>query len=251
MSFKASGTLRSVLTLCLALSTYVLPVLSAPAPTGDTSPWIPRSLKSLFEPRVASNLCGGTGLYITNKGSGTQSFIVFGGGKEYGDAITSAPIKTVTLASGKSEAVPLTVNFEGHVQRGNLLPATWVELTMKNGASDGDVSLEIGCDGPVEVQASAWGGGGTPPVFGFSKDIVTGAPTDALWQGEILGGSSATGNKAALDATWNSVTGAVQNANALAWAQKMGITQEQAYLTGGVGTGQAIATDNCLLVTFY
>lgn len=245
MSFKASGTLRSVLTLCIALSATILPVLSAPAPTGDTSPWVPRSLKSLFEPRATGNKCGGTGLYITNSGSGSQTYTIFEGKW----SITSNPYKSVTLAGGKSAPVTLPSGFVGHVQRGSLLPATWVELNMVAGAADGDVSLEIGCDGAVQVQASAWGEGGAPPVFGFKQDIVTGAPADTKWQGETLGGSSTTGNHAALDATGTLATG-VKNQNTLTYVQGK-LSQTDAYLWGGTGTGQAIASDNCLLVTFY
>ena len=245
MSFKASGTLRSVLTLCLALSATIIPVLSAPALTGDTSPWIPRSLKSLFEPRAAGNKCGGTGLYITNSGGSSQTFTIFEGQW----SIVSNPYKSVTLGGGKSASVTLPSGFIGHVQRGNILPATWVELYMTPGAADGDVSLEIGCDGAVQVQASAWGEAGAPPVFGFSQDIVTNAPANTKYQGENIGSSATTSNFEALDATGTVATG-VKNQNTLTYVQSK-LSQNDAYLWGGTGTGQAVATDNCLLVTFY
>ena len=249
MSFKASGTLQSALTLCLAFSATILPVLSAPAPTDNTSLWIPRSLKSLFEPRAAVNKCGGTGLYITNGGSGTQTFTVFGGGAT--SAIVSDPYKSVTLAAGKSAAVILPVNFDGHVQRGSVLPATWVELNMVDGKTDGDVSLEIGCDGPVTVQASAVAGGGTPPKFGFSNNINAKAPADAFFNpqdpvGPPLPGPATTATNV-LDRTGNDV---VINAHTLAYEQSV-LSQSEAYLFGGVGTNQAVASDNCLLITFY
>ena len=249
MSFKASGTLQRVLKIYLALSVSILPVLSAPAPSGTTSPWVPRSLKSLFEPRAAANSCGGTGVYITNGGSGTQSYTVFGGGATY--AINSEPYKTVTLASGKSAAVTLPTGFDGHVQRGNLLPATWVELHMVDGAADGDVSLEIGCDGAATVQASASGSGEKGPLFGFSKDIISGAPADAFFNpanptGENLGGTL-TKSTRVLDATGDDT---VINGNTLKYEQSV-LSQSQAYLFGGVGTNQAVASDNCILITFY
>ena len=249
MSFKASGTLQFVLKIYLALSTTILPVLSAPAPSEATSPWVPRSLKSLFEPRAAANPCGGTGVYITNGGSGSQTYTVFGGGATY--AINSEPYKTVTLAQGKSAAVTLPTGFDGHVQRGNLLPATWVELNIVDGAADGDVSLEIGCDGGATVQASAISGGKKGPVFGFSKDIISGAPADAFFNpanptGENLGGTL-TKSTRVLDATG---TDKVINANTLNYERSV-LSQSQAYLFGGVGTNQAIASDNCILITFY
>ena len=247
MSFKASGTLRSILTLCFTLSATISPTLSAPTPIQNTSPWIPRSLKSLFEPRAATNECKGTGLYITNSGSGSQTYTVFQGAT----SITSDPYKSVTIAKGRSAAVTLPVGFLGHVQRGSLLPATWIELNMESGKADGDVSLEIGCDGAATVRASAISGGGTPPTFGFSKNINANAPADALFNpkiptGEILGGklTTATG---VLDATGDAT---VINQHTLTYEQSV-LSQSQAYLFGGVGTNQAIASDNCLLVTFY
>ena len=249
MSFQASGTLRSALTLCLALSATILPVLSAPAPKENTTPWIPRSLKSLFEPRAATNKCGGTGLYITNSGSGSQTFTVFEGKF----SITSNPYKSVPLAPGKGASVSLPPGFIGHVQRGKLLPATWVELNMVAGAADGDVSLEIGCDGAVQVQASAIASKGTPPVYGFSKNIFKDAPADAFFNpanptGENLGGAltKATG---VLDATGDTST-TVINQHTLTYEQSV-LSQSDVYLTGGVGTNQAVASDNCLLITFY
>lgn len=243
MSFKASGTLRSVLTLCLALSAIILPVYSAPAPTGNTSPWIPRSLKSLFEPRAAANKCGGAGVYITNSGSRGQTFTVFEAYLTY--------YSSLTLASGHSAAVTLPIGFVGHVQRGSGLPSTWVELNMVDGAADGDVSLEIGCDGAAMVQASAVGGGGTPPVFGFSKDIISGAPADALYNpasSEELGGPKTIFAKV-LDETGTLATG-VKNQATLTYEQRK-LSQSVAYLWGGTGTRQAIASDNCILITFF
>ena len=249
MPSQASGTLPSIVALSLTLFATFLPVLSAPAPVENVSPWIPRSLKSLFEPRAAKNACGGTGVYITNGGSGHQTYTVFGGGSTF--AINSQPYQSVTVASGKSAAVTLPPNFNGHVQRGNLLPATWVELNMVAGAADGDVSLEIGCDGAATVQASAVSGGGKPPVFGFSKDIISGAPANAFFnpanpKGENLGGTL-TKSTRVLDATG---TDTVVNAATLAYEQSV-LSQSAAYLFGGVGTNQAIASDNCILITFY
>lgn len=249
MFSKASSTLPSVFVLCLAFSASILPVLSAPVRVDSTGSWIPHSLKSFFEPRAVANKCGGTGLYITNGGSGTQTYTVFGGGKTY--AIKSQPYHSITLAPGKSAPVTLPANFDGHVQRGNLLPATWVELNMVPGAADGDVSLEIGCDGAATVQASAISGGGKPPVFGFSKDIISKAPANAFFNpanptGENLGGTL-TKSTRVLDATG---TDKVINGNTLKYEQSV-LSQSQVYLFGGVGTNQAIASDNCILITFY
>ena len=244
MSFKASGTLRSALVLCLTLSATIPPVLSAPTITADASPWIPRSLKSLFEPRAATNKCGGTGLYITNGGSNTQTFKVFEGKW----SINADPFgNPITLAPKASGAVTLPVGFIGHIQRGNLLPATWLEFNMVDGAADGDVSLEMGCDGAATIQASVGSGG----VLGFSKDINVGAPSDAYFNPKDVPTNfpgTATTATNVLDRTGDTLPAI--NANTLAYEQSE-VTQSEVYLTGGSGTNQAIASDNCLLITFY
>ena len=249
MTCKASGTLRKALVLCFTLSTIIPQAISAPASTKINSPWVPDVLKSLFEPRAATNPCGDTGIFITNGGSSTQTYTVFSGGKTF--AINSQPYKSVTLGSGKSAAISLPSNFDGHVQRGNLLPATWVELNMVPGAADADVSLEIGCDGAATVQASAISSGGKGPIFGFSKDIISKAPADAFFNpanptGEILGGTLTKSTKV-LDATG---TDKVINGNTLKYEQSV-LSQSEVYLFGGVGTNQAIASNNCILIKFY
>lgn len=116
---------------------------------------------------------------------------------------------------------------------------------MVAGWADGDVSLEIGCDGAVTVQAS----GG--PVFGFTKDIISHAPADALYNptgNENIAGPKTSFPKV-LDEIGTVATG-VKNQNTLNYVQGV-LSQSQSYLWGGTGTGQAVATDNCLLITFY
>ena len=248
MSSKASGTLRAILTLCLSLSTTVLPVLSAPAPARNSSPWVPRSLKSLFEPRATQNKCNGAnGLYITNSGSGSQTFTVFEGAT----SINANPYTTISLGSGKSKVVALPIGFDGHVQRGKLLPATWVELNMNpaSGVSDADVSLEIGFDGAVEVQGS-----GATSVFGFSQDIRKGAPKDAFFNpadpdpGHPLPGTPTTSTNV-LDIPGDTTSGIINQAT-LTYEQSV-LSQSDAYLIGGTGTNQALSSENCILITFY
>ena len=124
---------------------------------------------------------------------------------------------------------------------------------MVSGAADGDVSLEIGCDGAAQVQASAISGPGTPPTFGFSKNINANAPADALFNpknptGENLGGKLTTATDV-LDATGDDPSKVI-NQHTLTYEQGL-LQQSEVYLTGGVGTNQAIASDNCLLITFY
>ena len=122
---------------------------------------------------------------------------------------------------------------------------------MVEGAADGDVSLEIGCDGAATVQASAVAGGGEGPVFGFTKDIITDAPADALYNpasNEELGGPKTTFAKV-LDETGTEATG-VKNQYTLTYEQDK-LSQSDAYLWSGSGTNQAIASNNCILIDFY
>lgn len=243
MSPQASGTLRSLLSLCFALSSIVAPALAVPTPAEHSSPWLPRSLKSLFEPRD-TNPCGGTGFVLKNKASYPQTFTVFSGKW----SIVSDPIKTVTLGAQGSQVVTLQPNFVGHVQRGAVLPATWVELNMVPGGSDGDVSLEIGCDGAATVQAT--GAGDDQTVWGFTTNVnqrCTGpkcAPADAYYVPgtyEDIGGPLTS----ATDVLDISSKVPVQT------FEQQQLAQAYEYLIGGSGTNQAISSNNCLIITFY
>ncbi|KAM0801826.1 hypothetical protein BDR22DRAFT_888283 [Usnea florida] len=242
---QASGTLRSILSLCLALSTLLTPTLAAPTHPSPSTPWLPRSLKSLFETRQATtNQCGGTGLVIKNGASAPQTITVFQGKW----SIVSDPFTSLTLAAGASQAVPLPDGFIGHVQRGALLPATWVELNMVPGAADGDVSLEIGCDGAATVQAT--GATDDQTVWGFTTNVnerCSGpncAPDSAYFvpgSKEQIGGPL-TPRTDVLDVAANGA--------ALAFEQQV-LSQAMEYLVGGSGTNQAISSNGCLVVTFY
>ena len=120
---------------------------------------------------------------------------------------------------------------------------------MVAGAAWADVSLEIGCDGAATVQANA----ADAPVFGFSAakypDFFKNAPSDAFYHpssGQQLGGKMTTATNV-LDATGDDT---VINQATLTYEQSV-LSQSNVYLTGGSGTNGAIASDNCLLITFY
>ena len=246
----ASGTQNTILLLCIVFTATIPSIVAAPASSQETNTQSPDSLASHFESRDAygSNKCGGIGIYITNKGLTSETYHVFEGNT----TINSIPQADIALSPGASGSIPLPNNFIGHIQRGDLLPAKWVELNMVPGGSDGDVSLEIGCDGPGTVQASVSKEFPNPPIFGFSEDINANAPVAAYFNPENTQhqlGEKLTTAHGVLDAPGDSVNHII-NSVTLEYLQTR-LSQSQAYLIGGVGTNQAKASDNCLLIIFY
>ncbi|KAI6081174.1 hypothetical protein F4821DRAFT_249938 [Hypoxylon rubiginosum] len=97
-------------------------------------------------------------------------------------------MKYVTLSAGQSAFISLPDGFQGRIVRGttdvNLdgqphTLGTWLEIGFdSNGSGKGyaDVSLIRGCDGAVSVSALD----GTGAATGFSQNVLSGAPADAL-----------------------------------------------------------------------
>ncbi|KAL8858752.1 MAG: hypothetical protein Q9178_004669 [Gyalolechia marmorata] len=92
------------------------------------------------------------------------------------------PLKSVRLAPKASRFVPLPASFKGRVQRGTLIPATWVEFQCEaanDHAAHGDISLQQGCDGAATIQGTDGAPHGSGLIGGFTKDIITHAPEKA------------------------------------------------------------------------
>lgn len=253
-SYLASGTLKSVLSLCLALSTTVTPVLSAPTLSETSSAWVPRSLKSLFEPRQAT--CNGVGILLTNSGA-TKSFS-FWTNADYSRTL----LKTVSVNNGDTQFVPLDFGWAGTVQRGDALPATWVEMNMV-GEAYGDVSLQQGCDGGATLASTT---GGTTQGFTDNINENTDIPAAAFFNPATQGGPCFSGDQCTTTATnvLDSTTGnwwaprAPNTASADYIFEKLGgQNQTEAMQKAFIGTGdsnttpQVVSTNNCLAVTFY
>ncbi|KAL9069631.1 MAG: hypothetical protein Q9161_005430 [Pseudevernia consocians] len=252
-SYLASGTLKSVLSLCLALSTTIPSVLSAPTQAETSSPWIPRSLKSLFEPRAAT--CNGVGVLLTNSGA-TKSFSFWTNNPN--DSRTM--LKTVTINSGDTQFVPLESGWAGTVQRGEFLPATWVELNMV-GTAWGDVSLQQGCDGGATLSSTTDG-----TSQGFSENINDNAdiPASAYFNPATQGtqcygsGQCTTSATNVLDTTTGNYW-APQAANAASTNYIIGQLggQTEALQKAFIGTNdwnttpQVTSSNNCMAVTFF
>lgn len=170
---------------------------------------------------------GDMGIWLTNKSAKEVTFNFYnntwnGDGKA--GANFDHPMDPPTiLPAGKREFVTLDQYFKGRVQRGNTIPATWVEFQMMaddDGNAHGDVSLEQGCDGAATI--TPFGGG---PTGGFTDDVVTNAPKEAKVKKE-------DGTEAVASTEGNWMGGpnqaAIDHLNA-----KVG--QKKAYILGGTG----------------
>ena len=258
-SCLASGTLKSVLSFCLALSSTVAPVLSAPTQAESSGLWTPRSLGSLFKPRAAT--CDGVGVLLTNNGA-TQSFSFWTNNAD--DSRTM--LKTVSVDSGDTQFVPLDSGWVGTVQRGISLPATWVEMHML-GLAWGDVSLQQGCDGAATLSSTT---GGT--TQGFTENINENAdiPAGALFNpstqttpcyndnGANLNVQCTTSATNVLDTTAGNFWGSANTASTnYIMGQLGGSNQTEAMQKAFIGTAdwnttpQVTTSNNCFAVAFY
>ena len=247
----ASGTLKSILTLCLALST-ITPVLSAPTQSEASSAWVPRSLKSLFEPRAPT--CSGVGVLLTNSGA-TKSFSFW-----TNSGYTRTKLKDVSVNKGETKFVPLDNNWAGTVQRGEFLPATWAEMNMA-GTAWGDISLQQGCDGAATISSTT---GGTTEGFTDNINEDPNVPAAAFFNPDTQGapcwgtGQCTTSAKNVLDTTTgNYWSPQAPNAASTDYIMSKLGGPTKAMQKAFVGTGdsnttpQVTSSNNCLAVTFY
>ena len=251
-SFTASGTLKSVLSLCLALST-ITPILAAPTSSETSSPWVPRSLKSLFEPRAPT--CNGqVGVLLTNNGA-TKSFSFW-----TNVVYTRTKLKDVTVDSGTTQFVPLDNGWSGTVQRGDALPATWVEMNMA-GTAWGDVSLQQGCDGGATLSSTT---DGTSQGFTTNINKNTGIPAAAFFNPSTQGSPCYGTGQCTTEAT-----DVLDTTTGNWWAPKAANTASANYIYSQLGgetaalqkafigtadsntTPQVTSSNNCFAVTFY
>ena len=150
------------------------------------------------------------------------------------------PLKSIHLGPHESTFVDLPASFKGRVQRGTLLPATWVEFQLEasdDHAAHGDVSLEQGCDGAATIASTEAGG----VVGGFEKDIITHAPEKALVRRK-------DGVRCLASTVGNWMAG--PNEAAVEWEEKE-VGQKKAYITGGTGTEDVRGEHRKLEVVFY
>ncbi|KAL8752179.1 MAG: hypothetical protein Q9184_005818 [Pyrenodesmia sp. 2 TL-2023] len=156
----------------------------------------------------------------------------------------STPLKSIDLAPGASTFVPLKKTFKGRVQRGSLIPATWVEFqcaAASDGRAHGDISLQQGCDGAATIQGTDGAPHGSGPLGGFTKDVVTGAPKAA----KVRRGDGVW----CLASTMGNWMGP-PNEVAAEWLFRE-VGQRKAYIKGGSGTDDIESRNGRLEVCFY
>jgi hypothetical protein len=179
------------------------------------------------------------GILLSNKSphDGTYFFYDnYWNGNGTAGANFDKPLKSVHVPAGHTVSVDLPSSFKGRVQRGDKIPATWVEFQLE--ASDdhkahGDVSVEQGNDGPATIRSSDGTnrtGGFTAPIHAPESAYQTrsdGKHVIASTMGNWLGGP----NKAAIEAQ-QSIKGRV-------------------YVTGGTGVPDIASANNRFAVDFY
>lgn len=184
----------------------------------------------------------GPGISLTNE-SGQQVTYYFYNNLWNGDGTAGANFDQpndppTVVAAGATTFVPLPTTFKGRVQRGNTIPATWVEfqISATDGYGHGDVSLEQGCDGAATITPA---GGG--PSGGFTHDVVAGAPAAAV--------VTKPDGTMALASTMGNWEGGPNQA-AIQYLQTA-VGQSNAYITGGTGVPDIMSTNNQFDVVFY
>lgn len=149
-------------------------------------------------------------------------------------------MKSVALAPGALAFVSLPASFKGRVQRGTQQPATWAEFQLdasNDHGAHGDISLEQGCDGAATIRSTD----GSNREGGFTNDVLTGAPKDALRK-------KPNGEEAIASTMGNWLGG--PNQAAIKWLNEK-VGQKKAYIVGGTGTPDVASKNQELAIDFY
>lgn len=183
------------------------------------------------------------GIQLTNKSKKEETYNFFNNywnGNGEAGANFDHPEKPTKLKAGASTFVELPESFKGRVQRGTLIPATWVEFQI-SAANDhkawGDISLQQGYDGPAMIRSTD----GTNNSNGFTNDILPGAPQAAR--------QKRSDGKECLASTMGNWMGGPNQA-AIDYENKV-VGQKKAYITGGSGTIVVNSANKRLAVEFY
>ncbi|KAL8786273.1 MAG: hypothetical protein Q9213_002868 [Squamulea squamosa] len=192
---------------------------------------------------VSSAQVGGPGIILRNHRGEQQQYAFYNNywnGNGTAGANFDHPDPIVTVDGNDSLFVPLAESFKGRVQRGTLLPATWVEFQISadnDGAAHGDISLQQGCDGAATIASTD----GSGRFNGFQHDIVSGAPEAAVQ-------NKPDGTRALATTVGNWASG--PNQAAIDWENQQ-VGQSRAYIVGGTGTDDVASSNKCLAVDFY
>lgn len=151
------------------------------------------------------------------------------------------PLKAVSVPAGHKAFASLPLTFKGRVQRGRLIPATWVEFQLKaanDGAAHGDISVQQGNDGPATISSTD---GSHQPTGGFKQPLVHVAPPAARVKrpgdgvevlASTMGNWMGPPNKAAID-------------------YQRPLIGKTTYVVGGTGVPDVAARNHRFSVDFY
>ena len=185
----------------------------------------------------------GTGVTVFNHSGKQQQFAFYNNywnGNGTAGANFDHPAPVITVPAKSSHFVSLKPEFKGRVQRGTLIPATWVEFQLRadnDHKAHGDISLEQGCDGAAMIKATD----GSGRQNGFTQDILKDAPKDAIM-------NKSNGEKALASTMGNWLGG--PNKAAAEYEQKV-VGQKHAYILGGTGTDDVASANGRFDVEFY
>ncbi|MCJ1356524.1 MAG: hypothetical protein MMC33_006519 [Icmadophila ericetorum] len=185
----------------------------------------------------------GPGLILRNNSVKEESYFFYDNywnGNGTAGANFDHPLKSIKLGPKATTFVSLPATFKGRVQRGTLLPATWVEFQLdasNDHAAHGDISLEQGCDGAATIKSTD----GSNRMGGFMHDILKDAP-------EVAVHKKANGEKALATTMGNWMSG--PNQAAIEYERRV-VGQDKAYITGGTGVPDIASKNRRLEVDFY
>jgi hypothetical protein len=185
----------------------------------------------------------GPGIILTNKSNKESDYFFydnFWNGNGTAGANFDKPLKSVKLWPNQTQFVSLPRNFKGRVQRGTLLPCTWVEFQLdasNDHAAHGDISLQQGCDGAATIASTD----GSNVSNGFTHEVVAGAPEAAIRR-------KSNGERATDTTVGNWMGG--PNRAAIDYLSKV-VGQHRAYFVGGTGVPDVTSKNNCLAVVMY
>lgn len=186
---------------------------------------------------------GGPGVSLSNRSSKEQAYFFYDNywnGNGTAGANFDHPLRSLKLAPHASAFVELPDTFKGRVQRGTLIPATWVEFQL-NASNDhgahGDISLEQGCDGAALIHSTD----GSGRVNGFSHDILHNAPRAAVTK-------RSDGMEVLASTMGNWMAGPNE---AAAEYELRTVGQPKAYIKGGTGTEDVASKNKRLAIEFF
>jgi hypothetical protein len=185
----------------------------------------------------------GPGVKVTNKRKQESEFFFYDNkwnGNGTAGANFDSPLKSIKLKPNETKFVPLPKTFKGRMQRGKDLPCTWVEFQL-DAADDhkahGDISVQQGCDGAATIASTD----GTNVINGFTHDVVSGAPANAIRK-------KPNGEKA-LDTTVGNWMGGPNRAT-IDYLHRV-VGQKKAYIEGGTGTPDVASKNQRLAIVMY